>query len=63
MITVEVVINNGSGKAKTYQLTATNEVAKKKNGGKTLAHFQPAPENKVILPFSKLYIDTEALKK
>lgn len=62
-ITVEVHVKNGTKALKVFQLKQTAEPTEKKNGGKTLAHFQPEADNKVIQPFSKLYIDTEGLKK
>ena len=62
---VAVIVKSGKGEPKTYQLTQTSEAIEKtsKDGSKhwTLAHFQPASESKVVMPFSKLYIDTQAL--
>lgn len=60
---VTVTIKNGKGVAQTFQLTETAEAVKNAKTGKTtLAHFQPAAENKAIKPFSKLYIDIAELK-
>lgn len=60
---VTVTIKNGKGEPKSYLLTQTGEPKlNEKNGKTTLAHFQPAADNKVVKPFSKLYIDTAELK-
>ena len=58
---VEVHIKNGNKTPKIFQLTETAKPVEKKDGGVTLAHFQPEPGNKAIKPFSKLYIDTSKL--
>ena len=61
---ITVIIKNGKGELKNYLLTETQEAVKNDKTGKTtLAHFQPAAENRVIKTFSKLYIDTTELEK
>jgi len=60
-LTVTVSIQNGKGKAKVFTMRQTAEPTKAKNGKLTKAVFQPELENVVILPFGKIYIDTEAM--
>jgi len=61
MIEISLTIK-GQGEPKTYILAQTSEAVKNAKTGKTsLAHFQPASDNIVVMPFSKLYINTEAL--
>jgi hypothetical protein len=63
MMSVEVSIKNDKGAAKIFQMKQTAEPVEKKNGGTTLAHFQPEADCKAIKSFSKLYIDLEEIKK
>jgi hypothetical protein len=60
---VTVNVSDGKGQPKVYAMRETAEAVEKKNGGFSLAHFQPEEGNKVIQGFSKLYLDTEALKE
>uniref|UniRef100_A0A6M3LXT1 Uncharacterized protein n=1 Tax=viral metagenome TaxID=1070528 RepID=A0A6M3LXT1_9ZZZZ len=62
-IEMTISIKQGEGKAKTFQLVQTAKPVKGKNGKLSLAHFQPAPDNKIIKPFGKIYLDTVELSK
>ena len=63
MIEISLTIK-GQGEPKTYILSQTSEAVKNAKTGKTsLAHFQPGADNTVVMPFSKLYINTEELGK
>ena len=55
---ITITIKDGAV-TKTFKLNQTAEAVKNDKTGKTsLAHFQPAENNKVVKPFSKLYVDT-----
>uniref|UniRef100_A0A6M3LN47 Uncharacterized protein n=1 Tax=viral metagenome TaxID=1070528 RepID=A0A6M3LN47_9ZZZZ len=62
-IKVSIVIEEADKVISKYLLIETAKPIKGKNGKTTLAHYQPAPDNTVVKPFSKNYIDISALKK
>lgn len=48
----------GNGKDKVIPLINTQEPVKNKSGQITKSIWQPKPDEKFALPFSKLYLDT-----
>ena len=63
-LTMELAIMKDGKPFKKFELKETKKAIKSEKTGKlSLAHFQPSPDNKVILPFSKLYLDTTNIKK
>jgi len=61
-VTMEVTIKNGDRVVKKFNLKQTTK-AKKTDDGMTKAKFQPEADNKVIMSYSKLSLDTTELAK
>lgn len=57
---VEVHVKFDEGEPKVYQLRQTQEAAETKAGKTTKAIWQPEDNNKVLMHYGKVYIDTTA---
>ena len=57
-----IKLEDGKGISMTYPLTITSEATKNAKTGKvSFMQLQPAPENKVLQPFSKVYVNIAEL--